>query len=112
MKHIEGTDTYHKLKDGRIIRIAEMSDEHLLNTIRLLLKKSTSGVTIRQGGGTCAEDMWYDEVVYYDQEALELLNYQAYVDEAKKRNKNLSKKMQSHDTETSRQNVRGIVCRI
>lgn len=62
-----------------------MDDKHLINTIRLLRRKAIAGVTIRRGGGTCAEDIWYDEETVFGKKALGKLNYYAYVKEAARR---------------------------
>lgn len=76
----------HKMRDGKVIEISEMGDQHLLNTIKLMQRKASSGVTVHYGGGgPLAEDMWYDEEIIKGDEALESFNYNAYVTEEKRR---------------------------
>jgi hypothetical protein len=62
-----------------------MADDHLAATIRWMERKAREGVTVRSGGGTCAEDMFYDEEVLFGADALERLEYAAYVQERTRR---------------------------
>ena len=75
----------HTTKDGVKIRIEDMSDTHLLNTIRLIERRSTEGVTVMTGGGIDADDIWFDTYTAIGECALEKLNYAAYKKEAAKR---------------------------
>ena len=49
------------------------------------LNKAKEGVTVRIGGGFCAEDMWYDEETYYGEEAKSQLNFDDYKAELERR---------------------------
>lgn len=71
--------------DRAEIAIREMGDRHLVNTIRLLQRKAQSGITVRRGGGTTAEDMWYDEDIVTGKRALEILHFADFIAEANKR---------------------------
>jgi hypothetical protein len=84
----DGFDTSHThtTKGGRTILIKDMTDPHLLNTIAFIKRRAKEGVLIRRGGGTTAEDIWYDEEYIYGAEALDHLNFNAYVAEARRRN--------------------------
>jgi hypothetical protein len=75
----------HTTKDGKKIKLCNMTDDHLQATISLLERKAEEGVTVRMGGGSCAEDMWYDEDTLYGNEALERLGYVEYVKERNRR---------------------------
>ena len=76
---------YHTTKEGNKIKLSDLELYHLKNIIRWIERKSAEGVTFRSGGGTCAEDMWYDEDTYYGEEALKKLNYYDYKAELGKR---------------------------
>lgn len=76
---------YHKTKDGKKILISEMDLEHLKNTINWIERKAKRGIVIVDGGGTTAEDMWYDEYILTGPEALNHLNYHLYTSELLKR---------------------------
>jgi hypothetical protein len=73
------------MKDGNEIAISSMGTRHLKNTIRVLSNMAQEGVTVRYGGGSCAEDIWYDEDLLKGQEARDHLNIAAYEDELKRR---------------------------
>ena len=75
----------HRTKDGELIPIAEMDDQHLLNTIRLFKRKAKEGITVMSGDGIDAEDIWYDEEILYDEDAEEEMGLEHYIKEAKKR---------------------------
>lgn len=75
----------HRMRDGTHICVKDMTDSHLKATIRLLERKAIEGVVVRSGGGSCAEDFWYDEELLFGQDALDKLNFQAYIDEFKRR---------------------------
>lgn len=75
----------HPMKDGSTIEIENMDDNHLINTIQLLRKKAKEGVTFKYGGAGMFDEPWYDEETYFDEEALEHLNFDAYMKEASKR---------------------------
>ena len=75
----------HTTKDGTKVKLRDMTDSHLAATIRLFERRAKEGVTVRMGGGSCAEDMWYDEDTLYGDEALERLGYADYVKERDRR---------------------------
>lgn len=74
----------HKTKDGQCIEISDMSDGHLINTCRLIMRKATEGICIREG---CVSDgdFYYDEVTLYDGDALKEMGYEYYAAELEKR---------------------------
>lgn len=68
-------------KDGRDIPIEEMTDAHLLNTIRFVRRRAEEGVKVVT---------WWDEDcldvdVEYGGRALQLMQYKALKAEAKRR---------------------------
>lgn len=75
----------HRMKDGTEMDLKDMSAKHLRNTINLLRQKAHEGLTISKGGGTCAEDMWYDEYEVFDAAAWELMKGPKYEAELKRR---------------------------
>jgi len=76
---------YHITKDKQKIPIEKLETNHLINIIKLIEKKAKEGIKIQNGGGTTAEDMWYDEYKVYGQKVYALLNYKKYTDELNKR---------------------------
>jgi len=76
---------FHKTKDGRKIKLADLELSHLKNILKCIERKAKKGLTIRMGGGSTAEDMWYDENTYYGEEAKRQLNYYDYKAELERR---------------------------
>ena len=80
--------TYHTMQDGTEIRISDMSDSHLANTVKLIRKRAENGIVVRYGGGgPDPGDMWYDEDFLEGEEALEYLEVAAYEQELARRSK-------------------------
>ena len=76
----------HTMRDGTQIAIADMSDIHLINAIRLMRRKASEGIVVRYGGAGCSgDDMWYDEDHLFGGDALDRMDYSAYADEAERR---------------------------
>ena len=76
---------YHKTKDGKKIKLHDLELSHLENIIKWIERKAKEGVTVRIGGGFCAEDMWYDEDTLYGKKAKEEMNYKDYISELERR---------------------------
>lgn len=51
---------YWTTADDRQIKYEDLTDNHLLSIIKVLERNDLKFI-YREGGGTCAEDMWYDE---------------------------------------------------
>lgn len=68
----------HRTASGTLLPISEMSDKHLQNTILMIKRHASQGVKIRYGGGSTADEMWYDEDIVYGAEALNHLGYRHY----------------------------------
>ena len=76
---------YHKTKNGTKIKLKDLKLSHLKNIIRWIDRKAAEGLIVRTGGGSTAEDMWYDEDTYYGEDARRELNYYDYKAELSKR---------------------------
>jgi hypothetical protein len=74
---------FHKTKNGEKIKICDLETSHLKNIINLIERKSKEGITIRMGGGSTAEDMWYDEEEIYGEDVKIELNFYDYEKELK-----------------------------
>jgi len=79
--------TEHTTRDGRKIKLCDMSDEHLANTIQLIERRAKEGIIIRIGGGVDLTDLWYDEYTLYGQEVLGALGHGSYIAEQRRRQK-------------------------
>lgn len=77
---------FHKTKDGKKIKLADLELSHLENIIKWIERKAKEGLTVRYGGsGSCAEDMWYDEDIYFGEKAKRQLNFYDYKAELERR---------------------------
>jgi len=61
---------YHTTKDGYKIRFEDLTDNHLRNIIALKKRNAKKGITVVEGGGSSAEEMWGDVDVLYGLDAL------------------------------------------
>ena len=78
----------HITRDGTRIPLGQLTDSHLMNIMRFLVRRSKDGVVIAFGdwcGAGDVDEIWFDEDVIYGKEALNYLNYNIYMDEAKRR---------------------------
>jgi len=76
---------FHKTKDGKKIKLADLELSHLENILKFIERKAKEGLTVKMGGGSTAEDMWYDEETYYGEEAKRQLSFYNYKAELKSR---------------------------
>ena len=76
---------YHRTKNGQKILLTDLETDHLQNIIKWIERKAKGGLTVRMGGGRCAEDMWYDEETYYGERAKRELNFLYYKAELERR---------------------------
>lgn len=72
----------HITKDGNTIRIRDMGDDHLLNTIRFIERRTKEGITLIEGGGNTPGDFWMEELQLEGAEVLDHFGYDAYRCEA------------------------------
>lgn len=75
----------HVSSDGTRTKIKDMSNRHLLNTVRWIERQAQTGHRFVPGGGSDPDEMWLDEEVLFGAEALEFLRYNVYVAEARRR---------------------------
>lgn len=76
---------YHTTREGEKIKLSDLTTSHLENIIKLIERKSIEGLTKRYGGGSCPDDIWYDEETYYGERAKKELNFYDYVSELNSR---------------------------
>ena len=76
---------YHVTKEGKKIKLTDLELSHLENILKWIERRAKEGLTVRMGGGSCAEDMWYDEKTYYGEEAKSQLNFSDYNAEFERR---------------------------
>ena len=80
-------DGEHVTKDGRIIPLKDISLNHLINIIKYIERRAKEGVCVVSAYyGVDMMDMDFNDEVLYGQKALDIMNYDAYVNELKRRN--------------------------
>ena len=77
----------HVTKDGEIIPLRDITDSHLVNIINYIEKRSREGFYVAMWSGWPADpdSMCYEEDYVKGDEALSILNYDAYINELKRR---------------------------
>ena len=76
---------YHITKDNRKILLKDLESSHILNILKWIKKQAITGLTIKYGGGSTAEDIWYEEETIYGEKVLNHLHYNDYKTELNKR---------------------------
>jgi len=76
----------HYCKDGTGLFLEDMTETHLENTIMRIQRLSKSGITLMNGGGHFAEDMYYDEEHLLGDEVKEHMGWSNYIEERHRRN--------------------------
>ena len=79
----------HITRDGEEIPLNQLETSHLENIIALQKRLAVEGVLYRDGGGTCPDDFWYEEEVFYGEEALEFMKHELYLKELARRKDNM-----------------------
>lgn len=81
----------HVTRDGKIIPLKDITNSHLINIIKYIEKRSRDGFYVAL---TCCwnpadpDSMFYEEDYVNGDEALSILNYDAYVNELNRRKAN------------------------
>lgn len=76
---------YHTSKNGKKILLSELELTHLKNIIALIERKAKEGLEVEYGGGSSAENMFYDKETIFGDEVRSHLNYYDYIEELKRR---------------------------
>ena len=76
---------FHITKDGKKTKLEDLETSHLENIIKLIERKSVEGFVRKSGGGSCAEDMWYEEETIFGSDVKRELNFYDYQNELNKR---------------------------
>lgn len=82
------SDGEHVTKDGETIPLRNLTDSHLVNIIKHIERKAKEGLcVVFQYHGVDMMDMDFNEEVLYGQKALDIMNYDAYINELNRRKK-------------------------
>ena len=79
----------HVTRDGEIIPLRDITDSHLVNIINYIEQRSREGFYVAMAYGLPADpdSMYYEEDYVKGDAALSVLNYDAYINELKRRHK-------------------------
>lgn len=85
MKH------HHETADGKLIKLTDLSDQHLDNIIKMIERKAKEGIDLVFGGGHGDyEEMWADVEYLEGDEVLDHFDYPKYIKERKRRQKKVA----------------------
>lgn len=78
----------HVTRDGKIIPLKDITNSHLINIIKYIERRAKEGVcVVSECYGVDMMDMDFNEEVFCGQNALKRMDYDAYVNELKRRSK-------------------------
>ena len=80
----------HVTRDGEIIPLKDITNSHLINIIKYIERRAKEGVcVVSECYGVDMMDMDFNEEVFYGQNALKRMDYDAYVNELNKRKQSM-----------------------
>ena len=74
---------YHETSDGTLIKLKDLSDDHLANIISLIKRRAKQGIEIMHDNRVDFESVWVEEI--YGKEVKKLLKYKKYKKERQRR---------------------------
>ena len=77
---------YWETKEGKRIKIRDLTDGHLLNIIKFVKRKAKAGIPACRCGGHNPDEYWFTECDIKGDKALKFLGYGRLKKEATKRN--------------------------
>lgn len=79
---------YHETAAGDLIKIMDLTDDHLANIIKMIERKAKEGIDVVYGGGHGDYDeMWGDVEHLHGEEVLDHFDYKKYKKEQRRRNR-------------------------
>jgi hypothetical protein len=80
------SDGEHVTRDGEIIPLRNLTDSHLVNIIKYIKRRAKEGICVVSACyGVDMMDMDFIEEVFHGQNALDIMNYDAYINELNRR---------------------------
>ena len=83
---LEGSK-FHYMRDGSRMLITDMKDDHINSTIEYIKRKAKTGILVNYSGDFHDNDFGYSFFEIKGKRAKELMNYEAYKAERKRRQK-------------------------
>lgn len=72
-------------REGDEIPYKKLTNKHLANIIRWIDRRAADGMTMTEGGGVDADDIWFFDYTIEGDEVREYFDYKGLMREAKKR---------------------------
>lgn len=79
---------YHTTKEGNRIKLSEMSDSHLINTVMMIDRYAANGLRVRSGiedSFSGFREVYFDVYIIYGKEVHNYFDRSKYIKELKRR---------------------------
>jgi hypothetical protein len=85
MLKIKNGVAYHVTMQVGEIEVKNLDDNHLHNIIEMIKLRAKAGIVVKSFGGNTPDDYWFEETTLHGKKARNVMGYEAYKVEQKRR---------------------------